>query len=95
MVPPPPPVHPVDQLKRHNTVSELKEELKKIKLPENGTKSDLALRLVKHNSGILNTSEVEQEFTIKDLKKRLSTLDKQASKKIKKSQLAEMYKEVL
>lgn len=92
MVPPPPPEFPVDQLKRHNTVSELKEELKKINFPENGTKSDLAFRLVKQNSRLLNTSEVEQEFTTKDLKKRLSTLEKQASKKIKKSQLAKMYK---
>ncbi len=90
MVPPPPPELPVTQLKQHNTVPELKEQLQKKNLSERGTKSDLALRLVKHNSGILNASEVEQEFTIKELKKRLS--NKQYSKTLNKSQLAEMYK---
>ena len=88
--PPPPPEPPVTQLKKYNTAPELREQLKNINLSPKGTKIDLSLRLVKHNSGILTVSEVEQEFTVKELRERLKKIGKDY-KNISKSKLAEVY----
>ena len=90
MIPPPPPEQPVAQLKKYNTAPELREQLKDINLSQKGTKSDLSLRLVKYNSGILNLSEVEQEFTVKKLRERLKKIGKDY-KNVSKSKLAEVY----
>ena len=90
MIQPPLPEPRVDQLKRYNTAPELRRYLKDINLSQKGTKSDVSLRLVKHNSGILNVSEVEQEFTIKELTERLKKIGKYYKKK-SKSKLAEVY----
>lgn len=90
MIPPPPPEPPVNQLKRYNTAPELRKQLKNINLSQRGTKSDLSLRLVKHNSGVLNVSEVEQEFTVKELRERLKKIEKDY-KNVSKSKLAEVY----
>ena len=90
MIPPPPPESPVDQMKNYNTAYELREQLKSINLSQKGTKSDLSLRLVKHNSGLLNIHEVEQEFTLKELTERIKKIGKYR-KTFSKSKLAEVY----
>ena len=90
MIPPLPQEPPVDQLKKYNTTPELREQLKDINLSQKRTKSDLSLCLVKHNSGILNVSEVEQEFTVKELRERLKKIGKDY-KNVSKSKLAKVY----
>ena len=79
-VPPPPPDPPVVELKKHNTAPELRQKLENLNLASTGNKSDLSLRLVKHY-GYLTISDVEQEFTVEQLRKRVHDPEKSMRKK--------------
>ena len=79
-VPPPPPEPPVVELKKHNTAPELRQKLQQLNLASTGSKSDLSLRLVKHYS-FLTISDVEHEFTVEQLRKRVHDPDKSMRKK--------------
>ena len=72
-VPPSPPENPVSELKRHHTVEELRSELYRLELDDRGSKTDLALRLVKHKSGILTMQDVFGNFTVPQLKRRVTS----------------------
>ena len=92
---PPPPEPPVKQLMRHNTAPELKRELSNFNLSEKGTKSDMCLRLVKHNSGLLNVEEVMGEFTVFELKSRLQKNKISYEHNDTKMELAKKYMELI
>jgi hypothetical protein len=64
---PPPSVPFVQTFKRAHTCESLRSRLRKT----DGTKSDLALRLLKRDSGFLGRPEVASEYTKEQLKERL------------------------
>ena len=67
------PAHgPVAELKRSYSADELRSRLAQHRLPLVGTKSDLSLRLARRESGPLTPSDVADEFTVQQLRKRLS-----------------------
>lgn len=86
-VPPPPPERPAQALKRTHTAGELRRTLSERGLPLHGTKSDLALRVAKHEA-FVDPSDVHEHFTARDLRRRLRG---NASTRPKKGELCAAY----
>ena len=71
-VPPVPHDNPSVELKRTHTSEELRDKLNLYNLSARGSKSDLSLRLVKRESGLLTVDDVFNEYTVAQLRKRLA-----------------------
>ena len=69
-VPPPAPTPYVQTLRRAHTCDELRRRLSRT----DGSKSDLALRLAKKESGVLTAQEVGAQYTVVALRRRLKSL---------------------
>ena len=79
-MPVPPPETPLKQLINNHTLREMQHELNALSLPTNGSKSDLAIRIVKAKTGLVTNTEIDKEFTKNELISRLRHMKRSSSK---------------